>query len=257
MDIIQTIILGIVEGITEFLPISSTGHLILANKILGLSQTEFAKSFEIAIQAGAILAVVVLYFRKLLQWLMIKKLFVAFAPTGILGFIFYKIVKTYFLASHQVVLWALLIGGVALILFEIIYRKKSQDNFVKETENISYKKCFLIGCFQSIAMLPGVSRSAATIVGGMLSGISRKAIVEFSFLLAVPTMMISTGYDLLKSAGSFNESQFGFLAIGLLVSFLTAIIGIKFLLRFIQKYSFIGFGVYRILLALVFLIFII
>ncbi|MDD5738439.1 MAG: undecaprenyl-diphosphate phosphatase [Candidatus Pacebacteria bacterium] len=256
MNFFQTIILGMVEGITEFLPISSTGHLILANKILAISQTEFIKTFEIAIQTGAILAVVVLYFKKLFNWPMVKKLIVAFVPTGILGFIFYKIVKTYFLGSYQVVLWALLIGGLVLILFELIYKNKPQENLVKETENISYKKCFLIGCFQSIAMVPGVSRSSATIVGGMLSGISRKAIVEFSFLLAVPTMVVATGYDLLKSAGSFAKGDFSYLAVGFLVSFLVAMLAIKFFIKYIQKNSFIPFGIYRIVLALIFLIFI-
>lgn len=256
MDIFQAIILGIVEGITEFLPISSTGHLILANKLLGISQTDFIKSFEIAIQAGAILAVVVLYWKTIFKWGTIKKLIVAFIPTAILGFVFYKIVKSYLLGSEKTVLWALLIGGILLILFEIFYRAKKQGNIIQEADEIPYKKCFLIGCFQSIAMVPGVSRSAATIVGGLLSGISRKAIVEFSFLLAVPTMLAATGYDLLKSAGSFSLNQFNFLAVGLLVSFLTAILGIKFLLKFIQKNTFIPFGVYRIALAILFFVFV-
>ncbi|MDD5433600.1 MAG: undecaprenyl-diphosphatase UppP, partial [Candidatus Pacebacteria bacterium] len=246
-----------IEGITEFLPISSTGHLILANKLLAISQTEFIKTFEIAIQAGAILAVVALYWKKLFSLPMIKKLIVAFIPTGILGLIFYKIIKTYLLASTHVVLWALLIGGVILILFELVYKNKPQEAMLKEARDISYKKCFLIGCFQSIAMVPGVSRSAATIVGGMLSGISRQAIVEFSFLLAVPTMVMATGYDLLKSAGGFSSGQFSFLAIGFLVSFLTAMLGIKFLLKFIQKNNFIPFGIYRIALALIFFLFVI
>ncbi|MFH0740125.1 MAG: undecaprenyl-diphosphate phosphatase [bacterium] len=252
MDILQTIILGIVEGITEFLPISSTGHLILANKLLGIGQTEFIKTFEIAIQAGAILSVIVLYWKKIFNLATIKKLIVAFIPTAILGFIFYKIVKNYLLASEQIVLWALLIGGILLILFELIYRNKPEDALVKSASDISYKKCFLIGCFQSIAMVPGVSRSAATIVGGMISGISRKAIVEFSFLLAVPTMIAATGYDLLKSSGSFAKGDFNFLAIGFLVSFLVAMLGIKFLLKFIQKNNFIPFGIYRVALALIF-----
>ncbi len=252
MDILQTIILGVVEGITEFLPVSSTGHLILTNKILGIDQTEFIKTFEIAIQTGAILSVVVLYWKKLFNLSIIKKLIIAFIPTGILGFIFYKIVKTYLLASEPVVLWALLIGGILLIVFELFYNNKSQDNLTQEASSISYKKCFLIGCFQSLAMIPGVSRSAATIVAGMLFDISRKAIVEFSFLLAVPTMIVATGYDLLKSSGSFAKQDFSFLAIGFLVSFLIAILAIKFLIRYIQKNNFIPFGIYRIVLALIF-----
>jgi len=257
MDIFQAIILGVVEGITEFLPISSTGHLILANKLLAISQTDFIKSFEIAIQAGAILAVVVLYWKLFLSWPVLKRIITAFVPTGILGFIFYKIVKTYLLGSEKTVLWALLIGGLFLILFELFYKKKSQEGLIQASGGIPYKKCFLIGCFQSIAMVPGVSRSAATIVGGLLSGISRKAIVEFSFLLAVPTMIAATGYDLLKSAGNFELNQVKFLIIGAGVSFLTAILGIKFLLKFIQKNTFIPFGIYRIVLALLFFIFVI
>jgi len=252
--------LGIVEGITEFLPISSTGHLILANKLLSIAQSDFIKSFEIAIQAGAILAVVVLYWKIFFKNKeALKRIGVAFIPTAVLGFIFYKIVKKYLLGGETVVLWALLVGGILLILFEIFYKKKykSEENLIQDTGTISYKKCFLIGCFQSIAMVPGVSRSAATIVGGMLSGISRRAIVEFSFLLAVPTMIAATGYDLLKSASSFSLSQFNFLVVGLIVSFLVAMLAIKFFIKYIQKNNFIPFGIYRIALAILFFLFVI
>lgn len=254
MNIFQAIILGVIEGLTEFLPVSSTGHLILANKLLGIAQSEFAKTFEIVIQSGAILAVLVLYFKKIFQVAIIKKLIAGFIPTGILGFVFYKIVKTYLLSSEKTVLWALLLGGLVLILFELIFRNKPKENLIKETKDISYKKCFLIGCFQSIAMVPGVSRSAATIVGGMLVGLSRKTIVEFSFLLAVPTMIVATGYDLLKSASGFEAGQFGYLAVGFLISFFVAMLGIRFLLKYVQKNDFILFGIYRVALALVFLL---
>ena len=257
MDIIQTIILGIVEGITEFLPISSTGHLILANKLLGLLQTEFAKTFEIAIQGGAILSVVVLYWKAFLNKEIIKRLFVAFLPTAILGFLLYKIIKGYLLNSEIIVLWALLLGGIVLILLELFFKSKQKENLIDSTLNISYKKCFLIGCFQSLAMVPGVSRSGATIMGGLLSNISRKTIVEFSFLLAVPTMIAATGYDLLKSGANFSVNQVWILLVGMLISFVVALLAIKFLIKFVQRYSFIGFGVYRIILALLFLIFII
>ncbi len=252
MDILQTIILGIIEGITEFLPISSTGHLILANKILGLSQTEFAKTFEIAIQGGAILSVVALYWKAFLNKEIIKRLIVAFLPTAILGFLLYKIIKGSLLNSEAIVLWALFFGGIVLIIFELFYKKKSQEGLIQSPGDISYKKCFLIGCFQSLAMVPGVSRSGATIMGGLLSNISRKAIVEFSFLLAVPTMIGATSYDLLKSGASFSVNQAWILLVGMLVSFMVAFFSIKFLIKFIQKYSFIGFGIYRIILALVF-----
>jgi len=257
MDIFQAIILGVVEGITEFLPISSTGHLILANKLLGLSQTEFAKTFEIAIQGGAILSVVALYWKTFLNKEIIKRLIVAFLPTAVLGFLLYKIIKGYLLNSQTIVVWALLLGGIVLILLELFFKSHKKDGLINEPLNIPYKKCFLIGCFQSLAMIPGVSRSGATIMGGLLSNISRKAIVEFSFLLAVPTMIAASGYDLLKSGASFSVNQVWVLLVGILVSFVVALLSIKFLIKFIQKYSFIGFGVYRIILALVFLIFII
>ena len=257
MDIFQTIILGIVEGLTEFLPISSTGHLILANKLLGFLQTEFTKTFEIAIQAGAILSVVALYWKAFLNKEIIKRLFVAFLPTAILGFLLYKIIKGYLLNSEIIVLWALLLGGIVLILLELFFKSKQKENLIDSTQNISYKKCFLIGCFQSLAMVPGVSRSGATIMGGLLSNISRKTIVEFSFLLAVPTMIGATGYDLLKSGANFSVNQVWILLAGMLISFVVALLAIKFLIKFVQKYSFIGFGVYRIVLALLFLIFII
>ena len=256
MAILQTIILGIIEGLTEFLPISSTGHLILANKILGFSQTEFAKTFEIVIQGGAILSVVVLYWRKFLNKEILKRLFVAFVPTAILGFLLYKIIKGYLLNSEGIVLWALLLGGIVLILLELFFKSRKKENLIEDVADISFKKSFLIGCCQSLAIVPGVSRSGATIMGGLLSNISRKAIVEFSFLLAVPTMAAATGYDLLKSGVSFSGNQIWVLLLGVVVSFLVALIAIKFLIKFVQKNSFIGFGVYRIILALVFLIFI-
>jgi undecaprenyl-diphosphatase len=251
MNFFHAIVLGIVEGITEFLPISSTGHLILASKILHLSSTDFLKSFEITIQLGAILAVVVLYWRSFfVRFEILKKVIVAFLPTAVLGLIFYKIIKQFLLGNEQVVLWALFLGGVFLIVFELFYREK--NNAVDDVANISWGQAVLIGLFQSIAVIPGVSRAAATIVGGLILGLKRKTIVEFSFLLAVPTMAAATGLDLIKSAGDFSFSQFGFLAIGFIFSFLTALGAIRFLLRFIKNHSFILFGFYRIILAVLF-----
>ncbi|MBU1146203.1 undecaprenyl-diphosphate phosphatase [Patescibacteria group bacterium] len=249
MTFFHAIILGIVEGITEFLPISSTGHLILTSKILQLPSTEFLKSFEIAIQLGAILAVVVLYWRSFfVKFEILKKIIVAFLPTAVLGLIFYKIVKQFLLGSESVVLWALALGGVFLIVFELLHREK--ENAVEDVEKITWRQALLIGVFQSVAIIPGVSRAAATIVGGLLLGLKRKTIVEFSFLLAVPTMAAATGLDLLKSGSSFNANQFGLLALGFVFSFITALAAIKFFLNFIKNHSFISFGVYRIILAL-------
>lgn len=246
----QVIILGIVEGITEFLPISSTAHLILTADILKLTQTEFLKSFEIIIQFGAILAVVVLYRKTLWKAEMIKKLVVAFIPTGILGLVFYKIIKTYLLGSVSVVLWTMFLGGIFLIIFEKWHTEK--ESALENISNISYKQCLYIGLFQSIAMIPGVSRSAATILGGLALGLKRKTIVEFSFLLAVPTMLVATGFDLIKNYKNFSLSESHLLAVGFLVSFAMAILGIKFLLAFIQKRSFTAFGIYRILASVLF-----
>jgi len=254
MNVLNAIILGIVEGITEFLPISSTGHLILASQILRIPTTEFLKSFEISIQLGAILAVVVLYWKTLfLDIHVIKKVVVAFIPTMALGFVFFKIIKYFFLGNGQLVLWSLFLGGVFLIIFELLYCEKQET--IEDLSVISYKKSFFIGVFQSLAMIPGVSRSAATIIGGLSLGMKRKTIVEFSFLLAVPTMIAATALDLFKSAGAFSLAQFHLLAVGFVTSFVVAMVGIKFLLNFIRHHTFVTFGIYRILVAIIFWLF--
>jgi undecaprenyl-diphosphatase len=254
MDFLHAIIFGIVEGITEFLPISSTGHLMLTAQVLGLGQTEFIKTFEIAIQLGAILSVVLLYWRSLLVNMEIaKRVITAFIPTAVLGLLFYKIIKRYLLVSTTVVLWSLLLGGIFLIIFELIHRQKEEA--VDDLASIPYRSCILIGFFQSIAMIPGVSRAAATIVGGLFLGLNRKTIVEFSFLLAVPTMLAATCLDLYKNASSFSTEQMGFLAIGFVVSFIAALAAVKFLLNFIKHHTFISFGIYRIAIVLLFWVF--
>uniref|UniRef100_A0A7C4R653 Undecaprenyl-diphosphatase n=1 Tax=candidate division CPR3 bacterium TaxID=2268181 RepID=A0A7C4R653_UNCC3 len=260
MTIIQSIILGIIEGITEFLPVSSTGHLILVSDLLGIIQTSFIKTFTVAIQLGAILAVVVLYWKRFLVkkevW---KKVFTAFIPTGIIGFILYKLVKTFLLGNEWVVVGSLFVVGIILIVFEIWYGHPScSANKVKycsrpnEVLKISYKQSFLIGVIQSFGMIPGVSRSGATILGGLFMGVERSTIVEFSFLLAIPTMLAATGYDLLRNYQTLDPSQFHLLAIGFVVSFLVAIPSIKFLIGFVQKNNFTWFGVYRIVVAVIF-----
>jgi len=251
MTIFHSLILGLVEGLTEFLPISSTAHLILVSNLLKIAATDFSKSFDIIIQLGAILAVVVLYFKQLFNWANIKKLFIAFVPTAIIGLIFYRIVKNYLLGSLTTVVWALIIGGLILIIFEYLYKPKKEG--IDSLENISYGQCLLIGLFQSLAIVPGVSRAAATIVGGLLLGLSRKTIVEFSFLLAVPTMLAASGLDLLKSGANFSINEYGLLAIGFVTAFLVALGVIKLLISYVQKYSFKPFGVYRIIIGLLFL----
>ncbi len=255
MSIIQSLILGIVEGFTEFLPISSTGHLILMSDLLKLEQDNFLKSFEIAIQLGAILSVVVLYFKKfLLNAEVIKRIIIAFLPAAVVGFLFFDLIKNVFLDSTNMVLWSLLLGGVTLIIFELWYKDKEKTE-ERSVETLSYSHSFFIGLFQAIAVIPGVSRAGATILGGLWLGIPRRTIVEFSFLLALPTMAGATGLDLLKNASSFSYDQLEILAIGFIASFIVAIIAIKFLLSFIQKHTFIYFGIYRIILAVAFLLF--
>ncbi|HUQ45816.1 MAG TPA: undecaprenyl-diphosphate phosphatase [Gemmatimonadaceae bacterium] len=244
MSLLHALILGIVEGITEFLPVSSTAHLILAGKLLALD-SEFAKSFEIIIQFGAILSVVVLYWSKFWHWDVLKKLVVAVIPTGVIGLTVYKAVKSYLLGNVTVVLLSLLIGGVALIVFER-FRKSSETEV--DFAEITYRRAFLIGLFQAIAVIPGVSRSAATIVGGSLIGVSKRTIVEFSFMLAVPTMLAATGLELVKGRAALS-GHYGVLAVGFAVSFVTAIIAIKSFLGYIKKRDFAAFGWYRIVLA--------
>jgi len=251
MTYLHALILGIVEGFSEFLPISSTGHLILTSYLLHLKQTDFQKSFEIAIQLGAILSVVVLYWRALLvNFEILKRVITAFIPTAILGFIFYKIIKRVLLGSNTVVLYSLLIGGIFLVLFELWHREK--EGASEELSDISYSKSFIIGLCQAVAMIPGVSRSAATIIGGLILGIKRKTIVEFSFLLAVPTMVAATGLDLMKSGGHFSMEEFYLLLMGFVSSFITALLSIKWLIHFIKNHTFISFGIYRILIFLLF-----
>jgi len=257
MNIIHAFILGIVEGLTEFLPVSSTGHLILTSEFLGLPETEFLKSFEIAIQMGAILAVVVLYARSFLVNVeILKRIFAAFIPTAVIGLIFYKIIKTFLLGNAYVVIGALAIGGIVLIVFEKNYQEKAEAK--DDLSTLSYRDSVLIGLFQALAMIPGVSRSAATIIGGLALGMRRKTIVEFSFLLAVPTMAAATALDLFKSIGHFSISaqQFVFLGIGFVTAFIIALASVKFLLHFIQRNNFVAFGVYRILVAAVFYFFV-
>jgi undecaprenyl-diphosphatase len=250
-NILHVFIFGIVEGVTEFLPVSSTGHLMLTAKILQISQSEFVKSFEIVIQLGAILSVAVLYWQRLIRGYEIwKRLFVAFLPAALIGAVLYSFIKRYLLGNSNVVLWSLFLGGFFLIIFEMLYREK--PSAADDLEAISYPKALIIGLFQSVAMIPGVSRAAATIIGGLVVGLKRKTIVEFSFLLAIPTMLAAAALDLFKSANVFKPEQFVLLGAGFLVSFFVAIIAIKFFLAFIKRHNFIFFGVYRMIVALAF-----
>ena len=218
MDIFQSIVLGVIEGFTEFLPVSSTAHLVLATHIMDLESTEFVKSFVITIQFGAILSVLVLYWKRfLLDPESLKRVLAAFVPTAALGFILYKAVKGFLMDNQTVIVWSLLLGGLFLIVFELLHREKESAH--EDISTIPYPVCISIGLFQALAMVPGVSRSAATIIGGLLLGLKRTTIVEFSFLLAVPTMLAASVLDMAKSAPSFEAAQFGVLAAGFAVSF--------------------------------------
>lgn len=248
MDIIQAIIIAIIEGLTEFLPVSSTGHMIIAQSILGIESTEFVKAFTVIIQFGAILSVIVLYWKRFFQTLTFYlKLLAGFIPAAILGFLFSDKIDE-LLESVTVVAIMLVLGGIVMLFVDNWFNKP------KEEEELSYKNAFIIGCFQCIAMIPGVSRSMATIVGGMSRGLTRKAAAEFSFFLAVPTMAAATGYKLMKlftSPTGFDllKENVGVLLIGNLVAFVVALLAIKFFIGFVTKYGFKLFGWYRIILG--------
>lgn len=249
MNFLNVLILSLVEGVTEFLPISSTGHLIVVSRFLNLETTTFLTSFNLAIQLGAIGAVVVLYGRRLLRdkdlW---KKVLVAFIPTGIIGLTLYKFIKSYLLGSVGVVAWALGLGGLGIILFEIWYKRRRRVS--ENLEQITYKQALYLGLAQSVSIIPGVSRAGATILGGLALGLPRSLVVEFSFLLAIPTMAAATGYDLYKSAGAFTAGDWDWLLLGFVFSFAAAWVTIKWLLNFIKTHDFTVFGSYRVLVAL-------
>ncbi len=249
MDWYHAIILGIVEGITEFLPVSSTGHMMIASHLMGLLPTQFLSTFEIAIQLGAIFAVAGMYWRVfLLDWEVVARIIVAFIPTAIIGFVLYKLVKAVLLAHVWIAVVALGVGGVILIIFET-YNKKIPS--VHRLGEITFAQALLIGCVQSLAVVPGVSRSAATIIGGLCLGIERRTIVEFSFLLAVPTMLAATVLDILKMETAINSQEWGILAIGFVTSWAVAIVAVGWFVRFASRYNFTPFGVYRIVAALI------
>lgn len=250
MELFNYLILSLVEGVTEFLPVSSTGHLILASKLLSIHQTNFVKTFEIAIQSGAILSVVFLYRKILFKKLdILKKLFIAFVPTVIVGFVLYGFIKEFLIGNLMITILALIIGGFFLILIEKYFEKKEGKLKILE---LNTKQLLSIGIAQSVSVIPGVSRAAATIIGGMVTGLSRKEATEFSFLLAIPTMFAATGYDLLKNINSFDSSQITTLSIGFIASFFTAILAVKWFIKYIARNTLVPFGIYRIVVGIIF-----
>lgn len=253
MTFLQAFIIAVIEGLTEFLPVSSTGHMILADSLLKVRDPEFTKTFEIVIQLGAIFSVVLLYRKRFLKSLSIYlKLFVAFLPTGLIGFLAYKTIKAY-LFNPITVSVSLIVGGVLLILLD--RWSKKEESVYADLDDISYVAAFKIGLIQCLSMVPGVSRAAATIFGGVYAGFNRSQAAEFSFLLAVPTMMAAAGYDLLKEKDNIHSDDLSMLLFGGLVAFVVAILAIKAFIAFLSKYGFKHFGYYRILLGIAFLIF--
>lgn len=257
MTIFESILLGVVEGITEFLPVSSTGHLVLVSEWLGIASSSFLTTFEIAIQLGAILAVVVLYGRTLLSdFGMWKKIAIAFIPTAIVGVLLYEHI-TILLRNPLISVLAIIIGGVVMIFVELYIAKKNKqtEEDPSATEpTLSYSQAFGVGVVQILAFIPGVSRSAATIIGGLVLGVSRQVSVEFSFLLAIPVMIAATGLDLFKQQFAFSTQEWLLLGVGIIVSFVVALAVIKLLLAYIKRFTFIPFGIYRIVFGAIILL---
>ncbi len=251
MNIFQAIIIAIIEGLTEFLPISSTGHMILGSHLLGIGEDEFVKTFEIAIQLGAILAIVIMYVTRFLNgWSMYLKLGAAFFPTAVVGFIAYPYIKSY-LFNPVVVSTSLILGGIVLILID--RKVVARESRVVSLEEIPLKNAFFIGVVQCLSMIPGVSRAAATIIGGVFNGLDKRQATEFSFLLAVPTMFAATGYDLFKTPLEFNDHQLTLLAVGMVLAFVSAWLAVKLFLKLVENYGFKHFGIYRIIIGALFL----
>lgn len=245
MNMLDTVILGIIEGVTEFLPVSSTGHLIVASEWLSVHQTETHQAFEVIIQLAAILAVVANYrdkftVRHFALWV---KVALAFIPIGVFGLLFHKQVEALF--TVPVVGTMFIIGGIIFLIVEHYYKETSLHT--ANAEDISYKQALWVGIAQISALIPGTSRAGASIVGGLLVGLSRKASAEFSFLLALPVIGAAAGFDLFQHYQDFHGEQAKTLIVGFITSFVVAYLSIKVFIRFLERFTFVGFGIYRIL----------
>lgn len=254
MDYLQSLVLGIVEGVTEFLPVSSTGHMVLVSNLMGISENEFVKTFEIFIQLGAIFAVGFEYGRKLIgNPKLLTKILAAFIPTGFIGLLFYSTVKQYLLGSAMITVLALIIGGVAILVFEKYVKnlsKREHDQY--GIEDLSFFKCVLVGFMQSLAMIPGVSRSAMTIMGGMLVGLSRVEATMLSFLVATPTLFFASFWDLYKTGFEFSGNELMLLGIGFVSAFVTALVVVRWFIKYLRTHTFEVFGWYRIILGIIY-----
>ncbi|MBA4145736.1 MAG: UDP-diphosphatase [Cytophaga sp.] len=253
MSIIEAVLLAIVEGLTEFLPVSSTGHMIIVSSVMGIASHPFTKTFTVAIQLGAILAVIVLYWKRFFQSFdFYFKLLMAFLPAAVIGFLLNDYIDA-LLERVEVVAIMLIAGGVLFLFIDKLFKETETTG----SNDISYPAALKIGFFQTIAMLPGVSRSAATIIGGLTQQLNKKTAAEFSFFLAVPTMFAATGYKLLKfykEGNEFGSNEIMLLAIGNVVAFLVALLAIKSFISFLTRHGFKLFGYYRIALGVFILI---
>lgn len=257
MTITEAIIIAIVEGITEFLPISSTGHMIIAESLLKVPKDDFTKLFTVAIQLGAILSVLVLYWKRffpLNRWNFYLKLLIAVIPALALGALFSDKIDA-LLESPLTVAITMLAGGFVLLFIDQLFKTPT----IQEEQEISFTRAFLIGCWQCVAMIPGVSRSAASIIGGMQQKLTRNLAAEFSFFLAIPTMAAATGYKLLKAFKETpevmqNSDNITALVVGNIVAFIVAMLAIKFFIGYLQKHGFRLFGWYRIIMGIILLI---
>lgn len=250
MNYIQALILAIIEGLTEFLPVSSTGHMVIASSFMGIGHDDFVKLFEVAIQLGAILAVVVLYWKKFFdfsKWQFYVKLIIAVIPALFFGFLLNDFIDNT-LGDPLFIAVVLLLGGIVLLFIDKFFKNQT----ISDEKDITNLSAFKIGCFQVLAVVfPGLSRSAATIIGGMQQKLTRHAAAEFSFFLAVPTMCAATGYKLLKGAHLLNSENIKLLLFGNLVAFIVAVIAIKSFIGFLSKHGFRIFGWYRIAIGVV------
>ena len=254
MTYLEAVIIAIIEGVTEFLPISSTGHMIIASSFMGIAKDDFTKLFEVAIQLGAICSVVILFrgkFFPLNRWQFYLKLIIAVLPALILGALFSDTIDA-LLESPMVVSITMVLGGVALIFIDSFFKNPT----ISVDEQITNKEAFIIGFWQCVAMIPGVSRSAASIIGGMQQGLTRKLAAEFSFFLAVPTMAAATGLKAYTETPEliFTRSNMILLGLGNIVAFLVALLAIKFFITYLQKYGFKLFGWYRVIVGMILII---
>lgn len=252
MSFFDVLILSIVEGITEFLPVSSTGHMTIVMQLLDIPTTDFTTTFMIVIQLGAMMAIVGLYAKRLLfSWSMIRNTCVAFLPTGLVGFLGYSILRP-LLHNPWITVGSLIVGGIVMIIVEYSTKNRVHQNNVYTIENLSLGQAFMLGWYQVIALIPGVSRSASTIIGARLQGYSRLLAIEFSFLLGLPTIFSASVYDMVKQSWHMSITEYGMIALGSIIAGSIAWYVVSWMRLFVEKSTFISFGIYRIGIAVVF-----